>query len=141
MYLSRKIIFYSATMPFLSIIHSIADLGLSQTKRLSPVYVVTASSIFFVGWLTQWTIWMDCEVTGIGFGNDSSACFQRDLDHIEPGLIPTKSSEAVVNARAGVGFLVLFLYGSYMVCAALALHKNRQFRKLSSMPGKPIALE
>lgn len=43
---------------------------------------------------------MDCEVTGIGFDNDSPACFQRDLDHIEPGLIPTESSEAVVNVRS-----------------------------------------
>ena len=82
---------------------------------------------------------MDCEITAIGFDNSGGTCFQVDLDHKPHSEVPTKSSEAIVNARVGVGFIVVSLYAAYLVFASLALSKNRKAIRSSDKLVKSVA--
>ncbi|KAI4141822.1 MAG: hypothetical protein L6R39_005173 [Caloplaca ligustica] len=74
---NSKIIAYSAFMPFFSMIQSMLDLTLHFLVSLHPIYSVVISGIYFIGWLTQWAIWMNCEISGIGFDNagQGETCF------------------------------------------------------------------
>ncbi|KAL8976986.1 MAG: hypothetical protein Q9177_006728 [Variospora cf. flavescens] len=125
------IIAYTLFMPFFTILQSLVDLALHFYLSLHPIYALVISVIYFTGWLTQWTIWMDCEITTIGFYNGPypGACFQVNLEHAENSTVPSKSSEGVVDARVGLGFVVLALYIAYGVMAALAVARKRKAAK------------
>ncbi|KAL8924717.1 MAG: hypothetical protein Q9208_003907 [Pyrenodesmia sp. 3 TL-2023] len=123
-----KIIVYSLLMPFLTIIQSLLDLAFHFCLALHPLYALVVSAIYFIGWLVQWSIWMHCEVSGIGFDNagKGETCFQINLDHAPNSTVPSKSSEGVVNARAGLGAVVMALYVAYGLMAALAVVRNKR---------------
>ncbi|KAL8720128.1 MAG: hypothetical protein Q9225_002973 [Loekoesia sp. 1 TL-2023] len=125
---NQRIIVYSAFMPFFTILQSILDLSLHFLISLHPLYSLVISSLYFIGWLVQWSIWMHCEISGIGFDNagKGETCFQVNLDHRKDSMIPFRSSEGVVNGRVGVGAVVTALYAVYTVMAALAVMRNRQ---------------
>ncbi|KAI4115203.1 MAG: hypothetical protein LQ338_007893 [Usnochroma carphineum] len=125
-----QIIVYSAFMPFFSMIQSMLDLSLHFLVGLHPIYSLVISIIYFSGWLTQWTIWMDCEITGIGFENDGDRCFQVKLDHRLYSMVPSRSSDGIVNGRVGLGAIIIALYVAYGVLAALALTRNRRGQRL-----------
>ncbi|KAL8644309.1 MAG: hypothetical protein Q9210_007317 [Variospora velana] len=123
-----KIIAYTLFMPFFTILQSLVDLALHFYLSLHPIYALVISAIYFIGWLSQWSIWMNCEVTSIGFdnGGKGETCFQINLKHAENSTVPSKSSEGVVNARVGLGFVVIALYVAYGVMAALAVARKRR---------------
>ena len=115
-------------MPFFSVLHSILDLTLHFLIALNPVYSLAVGSIYFIGWLVQWSLWMHCEISGIGFDNagKGETCFQVNLDHAKGSMTPMRSSRGVVNGRVGVGFIVVVLYAVDAVAAALAVARNRR---------------
>ncbi|KAL9018161.1 MAG: hypothetical protein Q9185_004523 [Variospora sp. 1 TL-2023] len=125
------IIAYTLFMPFLTILQSLVDLALHFCFSLHPIYALVISVIYFTGWLSQWTIWMDCEITTIGFynGGELENCFMINLEHAENSTVPSKSSKGVVDARVGLGFIVLALYIAYGVMAALAVARKRKAAK------------
>ncbi|KAL8952135.1 MAG: hypothetical protein Q9222_001947 [Ikaeria aurantiellina] len=116
-----------AFMPFITILQSMLDLLLHIFLCLPPLYCAIIGSLYFTGWLTQWSIWMDCEITSIGFDNagKGETCFQVNLDRANETIFPLKSSGSIVSARVGLGAVVIALYATYTVLAALALKKNR----------------
>ncbi|KAL9598715.1 MAG: hypothetical protein Q9219_004328 [cf. Caloplaca sp. 3 TL-2023] len=116
-----KIIVYSTFMPFFTMLQSLIDLAAHAFSTLHPIYWIVVSSIYFVGWLGQWNIWMDCEITGIGFENDSGQCFQARLNHAERSMIPSQSSAALVKGRMGLGGVLVGLYAAYLVLSILYL--------------------
>ncbi|KAL8851477.1 MAG: hypothetical protein Q9221_003577 [Calogaya cf. arnoldii] len=125
---NSKIIVYSAFMPFFSILQAGLDLSLYFLISLHPVYSLAISSIYSIGWLVQWSIWMHCEISGIGFDNagKGETCWQVNLDHRQNSMIPFRSSEGVVNGRVGLGAVVIALYVAYFVMALLAVLRNRR---------------
>ncbi|KAI9679796.1 MAG: hypothetical protein M1817_004810 [Caeruleum heppii] len=128
-----RVFFYSATMPVLSILHALADSLLYYLGLVSPLCSLVSSIVFASGWLAQWTLWMDCEITAIGAQNSNYACFQADLKPDPSSFYrPLGVSKAIVDARAGFGGIVLGLYLIILGCAAAAVHKNRMARKHGS---------
>ncbi|KAL8776185.1 MAG: hypothetical protein Q9213_008361 [Squamulea squamosa] len=125
---NSKIIVYSAFMPFFTILQSILDLSLHFLVSLHPIYSLAISSVYFIGWLVQWSIWMHCEISGIGFDNagKGETCWQVNLDHRKGSRVPFRSSEGVVNGRVGLGAVVVALYAVYAVLALLAVLRNRR---------------
>lgn len=119
-------------MPFFTILQSLADLALHFYMTLHPLYALVVAAIYALGWLVQWSIWMNCEVTEIGFDNAGTGgtCFQVNLKHARGSTVPEKSSMAVVNARVGLGAVVLALYLAYVVLAALAIARKRRGGKV-----------
>lgn len=71
---------------------------------------------------------MDCEVSGIGFDNagKGETCFQVNLRHALNSYIPSKSSGGIVNARVGLGAIVIALYVAYGVMAALTILRRKR---------------
>ncbi|KAI9679795.1 MAG: hypothetical protein M1817_004809 [Caeruleum heppii] len=128
-----RLTFYAATMPFLSILHSIANGILYLLSLLSPTYSLISSVIFIVGWLVQWVLWMDCEISGLGAQNDQHVCFRTDyMWSREVFYVPDTGSPTVALGKMGAGLLVLVLYLTLLGCAAAAVHKNRMARKHGS---------
>ncbi|KAI4089854.1 MAG: hypothetical protein LQ344_005113 [Seirophora lacunosa] len=127
-----KIIVYALFMPFFTILQSLADLALHFYMTLHPLYALVVAAIYALGWLVQWSIWMNCEVSEIGFDNAGTGgtCFQVNLKHAPGSTVPEKSSMAVVNARVGLGAVVLALYLAYVVLAALAIARKRRGGKV-----------
>ncbi|KAI4193893.1 MAG: hypothetical protein LQ350_008090 [Teloschistes chrysophthalmus] len=125
---NSKIIVYSAFMPFFTILQSILNLTLHFLYSLHPIYSLAISSVYFIGWLVQWSIWMHCEISGIGFENagKGETCWQVNIDHRKDGTIPLRSSQGVVNGRVGLGAVVIALYAVYAVLAAMAVFRNRR---------------
>ncbi|KAI4186160.1 MAG: hypothetical protein L6R41_003652 [Letrouitia leprolyta] len=125
-----KIIVYSLFMPFFTILQSATDLllHLYLSSPLQPIYALVVSTIYFIGWLTQWSIWMNCEVSGIGFDNagKGGTCFQVNLNHAPNSYVPSKSSHGVVSARVGLGAVIIALYAAYGVMAALAVSRRNK---------------
>ncbi|KAL8903870.1 MAG: hypothetical protein Q9207_003641 [Kuettlingeria erythrocarpa] len=123
-----KIIVYSLFMPFFTMLQSLVDLAFHYYLSLHPIYALVVSATYFIGWLVQWSIWMDCEVSGIGFENagKGETCFQVNLAHGPKSRVPSKSSEGIVNARVGLGAIVIALYVAYGVMAALAVARIRR---------------
>ncbi|KAL8934639.1 MAG: hypothetical protein Q9216_005804 [Gyalolechia sp. 2 TL-2023] len=123
-----KIIVYALFMPFFTILQSLADLALHFYLSLHPVYALVVATIYFIGWLTQWSIWMNCEVSGLGFDNagKGETCFQVNLRHAPSSYVPSKSSDGIVHARVGLGAIVIALYVAYGVMAALAVARKRR---------------
>ena len=118
-------------MPFFTILHTILDLIFYFLASLHPVYSLVISSVYFSGLLTQWSIWMDCEVSGIGFENACAVCFQAHLDRRTDSMIPFRSSEGIVNGRVGLGGVIIALYALYAVLAALTVLRNRRGAKVA----------
>lgn len=118
-------------MPFFTILQSLVDLALHFYFSLHPIYALVISVIYSTGWLSQWIIWMDCEITTIGFfnGGEPDNCFMRNLERAEYSTLPSKASFEVVEARVGLGFVVLALYIAYGVMAALAVARKRKAAK------------
>ncbi|KAL8663673.1 MAG: hypothetical protein Q9202_003619 [Teloschistes flavicans] len=123
-----KIIVYSTFMPFFTILQSILNLLLLTLYSLHPIYSLAISSVYFVGWLIQWSIWMNCEISGIGFDNagEGETCWQVNIDHRKDSMIPLRTSEGVVNGRVGLGAVVIALFGVYAALAALALVRKQR---------------
>ncbi|KAI4218314.1 MAG: hypothetical protein LQ349_008767 [Xanthoria aureola] len=123
-----KIIVYSTFMPFFTILQSGLDLSLHFLISLHPIYSLAISSVYFIGWLVQWSIWMHCEISGIGFDNAGrgETCWQVNLDHRKNSMIPLRSSQGVVNGRVGLGAVVIALYVAYFTLALLAVMRNRR---------------
>ncbi|KAL8856065.1 MAG: hypothetical protein Q9178_007321 [Gyalolechia marmorata] len=122
---NSKIIVYSTFMPFFTILQSGLDLVLYFLVSIHPLYSLVISTLYFVGWLTQWTLWMDCEISGIGFDNHEM-CWQNDLDHRKYSQVPILSSEAIVDGRVGLGAVVIALYGAYFIMALMTVLRNRR---------------
>ncbi|KAI4258264.1 MAG: hypothetical protein L6R42_005206, partial [Xanthoria sp. 1 TBL-2021] len=125
---NSKIIVYSTFMPFFTILQSGLDLSLHFLISLHPIYSLAISSVYFIGWLVQWSIWMHCEISGIGFDNagKGETCWQVNLDHRKYSMVPMRSSEGVVNGRVGLGAVVIALYVAYFAMALLAVLRNRR---------------
>ncbi|KAL8641994.1 MAG: hypothetical protein Q9228_001261 [Teloschistes exilis] len=123
-----SIIIYSTCMPFFTILQSIVNLLLQFLYSLHPIYSLAISSVYFIGWLVQWSIWMHCEISGIGFedAGKGETCWQVNIDHRKDGMIPLRSSEGVVNGRAALGAVVIALYGVYAVLAGMAMLRNHR---------------
>ncbi|KAL8967330.1 MAG: hypothetical protein Q9197_005487 [Variospora fuerteventurae] len=122
---------YALFMPFFTILQSLFDLVLHFCFSLHPIYALVISVIYFTGWLTQWAMWMNCEISAIGTdnGHDLNVCFQADLEGAGYSTLPSKSSFEVVDARVGLGFIVFALYIAYGVMAALAVARKRKAAK------------
>ncbi|KAL9630913.1 MAG: hypothetical protein Q9204_004481 [Flavoplaca sp. TL-2023a] len=125
---NSQIIAYSTAMPFFSILQSGLDLSLHFLISLHPVYSLVISILYFSGWLTQWTIWMNCEITAIGFDNagEGDTCWQVNLEHRQYSEVPILSSEAIVDGRLGLGGVAIALYAAYAVMALMAVLRNRR---------------
>lgn len=120
-------------MPFLSILLSLCDLTMQYLHLFQPIYVIAASGVFAIGWIAQWAVWMDCEVSGLALDNGSGKCPQRNLQttdvHGNNGLAVGNS---VVQGRIATGFLVATLHVAAVGFAAIALHKARLGKRISS---------
>ncbi|KAL9627992.1 MAG: hypothetical protein Q9204_006191 [Flavoplaca sp. TL-2023a] len=125
---SSKIIVYSAFMPFFSILQSGLDLSLHYLLSLHPIYSLAISSVYSIGWLVQWSLWLHCEISSIGFDNAGrgETCWQVNLDHRENSMVPFRSSEGVVNGRFGLGTVVIALYLAYWTLSLMAVLRNRR---------------
>ncbi|KAL8869923.1 MAG: hypothetical protein Q9174_003909 [Haloplaca sp. 1 TL-2023] len=113
-------------MPFFSILQSALDLSLEFLTSVQPTYPLTISGIYLTGWLIQWSFWLDCEFTGIGFENGHEICWHVDLDHRKYSMVPSQSSEGVVNGRFSLGTVVITLYLAYFVTSLRAVLRGRK---------------
>ncbi|KAL8944831.1 MAG: hypothetical protein Q9211_000438 [Gyalolechia sp. 1 TL-2023] len=125
---NSKIIVYSAFMPFFSMLQSVLDLSFYYLVSLYPIYSLAISSVYFLGWLVQWSLWIHCERSGVGFENAGrgETCWQVNLDRPENSYVPFRSSEGVVNGRIGMGTVVVVLYLAYWVMSLMAVLRNRR---------------
>ena len=148
----RFMIFYSATMPFLSVLHAFIDLLLRCLSMFSPIYALIASVVFICGWLTQWSIWVNCEASTLGleYGN----CPQKRLQYLDrnegqqrkrdsyKGPPPVGIDGAKSDARIAFGFLVIVSYLVVMAWAAVKIHRTRIERKRGgALPLKEVISE
>ncbi|KAL9026401.1 MAG: hypothetical protein Q9196_004927 [Gyalolechia fulgens] len=123
-----KIIVYSAFMPFFSMLQSVLDLSFYYLVSLYPIYSLAISSVYFLGWLVQWSLWIHCESSGVGSENagQGETCWQVNLDRPENSYVPFRSSEGVVNGRIGMGTVVIVFYLAYWVMSLMAVLRNRR---------------
>lgn len=86
------------------------------------------ANLFSSGWLVQWSVWLHCEISSIGFDNAGrgETCFQVNLEHRQYSMVPIKSSEGVVNGRFGLGTVVIALYLASWTMSLMALLRNRR---------------
>ncbi|KAL8966311.1 MAG: hypothetical protein Q9183_003426 [Haloplaca sp. 2 TL-2023] len=101
-------------------------MGKMPSQQQSIRTVVAA--VYFIGWLAQWSIWMNCEISGIGFenGGKGETCWQINIDHRQQSYVPLLSSEGIVNARVGLGAIVMVLYAVYAVLSVLTVVKAKR---------------
>ena len=142
-------IFYSVTMPFLTILHALTDLVLTYLSMFTPLYVLIASAIFVCGWLTQWSFWANCEASSLGL--EYGKCPQERLQYPNrqregatyEGPPPIGIDGAKSNARMAFGFLVIVSYLVIMTWAAVKVHRKRMERNRGGaiMPTKEVTSE
>lgn len=117
-------------MPFLSILHSVVDMALYHCAILPPVYAVVASVMFGLGWLTQVSIWAQCD--NPMYENGGDLCFQRELalrtEGAGAGYLEGVSVPAM-GARLILGCLVAIMYFVLLAFAAASIHKRRKQRR------------
>ncbi|KAL8840464.1 MAG: hypothetical protein Q9170_001340 [Blastenia crenularia] len=115
-------------MPFFTLLQPMFDLALRFLSILHPLYSLAISIVYFIGSLVQWSIWMNCEISGIGFDNagKGETCFQVNLDHAPFSMVPSRSFQGVVNGILGLGVIILALYAAYGGLEALAVMRNRR---------------
>ncbi|KAL8871143.1 MAG: hypothetical protein Q9174_002964 [Haloplaca sp. 1 TL-2023] len=123
-----RIIAYATLMPFFSILQSALILSLEFLTSVQPIYHLTISVIFLSGWLVQWSFWLHCEITSIGFDNagEGEICWQVNLDHRKNSMVPSQSSEGAVNGRFACGTVVIALYLAYFVTSLVAVVRGRK---------------
>ncbi|KAL8919113.1 MAG: hypothetical protein Q9172_005143 [Xanthocarpia lactea] len=136
---NSKIIVYSTFMPFFSILQSGLDLSFHYLISLHPIYSLAISSVYSIGWLVQWSLWLHCEISSIGFDNagKGETCWQVNLDHRENSTVPFRSSEGVVNGRFGLGTVVIALYLAYWTMSLMAVLRNRRGGAKGDKIGSP----
>lgn len=86
------------------------------------------ANLFLSGWLVQWSVWLHCEISSIGFDNAGrgETCWQVNLEHRQYSMVPFRSSEGIVNGRFGLGTVVIALYLVYSTMSLMAVLRNRR---------------
>ena len=124
---SRSIIIYTSTAPFLSIIQSLATLVYAAYKPLSPGYMIIFSLLMSVCWLVEWSLWMLCEIPGIG--PVSAACFQIYLVPSQTSRLPLKSSTTLVYLRLFFSVIPFYAYLAQLGDATYMMHQKKIARR------------
>ena len=128
----RFIIFYTCTLPFLSVLHTCTDAILMLWSKLNPLYSLIASVFFVCGWYTQVAFWMTCEASSPD-GLVDASCPQHVFYY-------TSVSMQTVGARLAFGFIVPILYLIYLAVSASLVHRQRKDRKASLVKQDDISL-
>lgn len=105
----RYFVFYSGTMPFLTILHTALDLFLYFVAMLNPVYALIGSVVFLCGWAVQVGFWAQCDLPA-GLENATpGTCYQSHVQKDPKGGDLQGISTGLNNAKVAFGFMVLVL--------------------------------
>ena len=96
-------------MPFLGILHAALDLGLYISNLLHPVYALTGSLIFLVGWGVQAGFWTQCDLTSSLETAPPGQCYQSYIQKQPTNGNLVGISTGLTDAKVGFGFLVLIM--------------------------------
>ncbi|KAL8917128.1 MAG: hypothetical protein Q9208_008134 [Pyrenodesmia sp. 3 TL-2023] len=122
---SRQFLFYSVTVPFLSVFHATFDLMAFSIGRLHPRYALAASTLFLCGWAVQLGFWTQCDLPeNLDTATTCMQTYIRRNPRGGPDLLGI--SEGLARSKVAFGFLVLVLYAAYLSVAAAAVHKQRK---------------
>lgn len=113
---SSSIVFYSGTVPLLSILAFLLALFLHLRSVLSIPFALIISTITAVGWITQASIWLNCEVSGPRIAESvPSYCPRYSLQdqgaELARGLTGWKIAFAWVVIVAEGFYIALCVYG------------------------------
>ena len=129
---SRQLVFYTGTMPFLTLFWAALDIGLASMASLSPMHALISSIALLSGWLIQFSIWMQCELTAPvmqeGFSG-SPWCPNAQLSVFDDASTLQNVTENLACARAFIGLVVAVGAFVYMVLAAVSVARNKKATK------------
>ncbi|KAL8707121.1 MAG: hypothetical protein Q9220_007798 [cf. Caloplaca sp. 1 TL-2023] len=126
-------LFYSITVPFLSVLHATFDLIAICTQRLHMVYTLTASALFLCGWAVQVGFWTQCDIPENLDTTDM--CMQSFIQRDPRGGYDLLGiNEGLATSKVAFGFIVLFLYAAYLIVVAVALSKQRKRKHGAATP-------
>ena len=111
-------------MPFLNICHPLIDLILYKWNLLRPHYVAMVSTLFTIGWITQWAIWVDCELSDASEG--SSMCLKQSFTFLEVTL--QGQYQVLAQTRIAFGVITTVLYSSAACLAVIAIRLSKAGR-------------
>lgn len=100
----RYFVFYSAIVPFLTIIHAILNIALYLMSVLQPFHALVGAVCYLCGWAIQVGFWTQCDLPD-NLETGGSLCYQtllssKGLKEVTPGL---------GTAKVALGFVLLFL--------------------------------
>ncbi|KAL8739630.1 MAG: hypothetical protein Q9184_008580, partial [Pyrenodesmia sp. 2 TL-2023] len=119
------LLFYSATLPFLSAFHATFDLMAFSIDHLHPRYALTASALFLGGWAVQLGFWTQCDLPENL--DTATTCMQTYIQRNPrggPDLLGI--SEGLARSKVALGFVAVLLYIIYVAVAAAAVHTERK---------------
>ncbi len=126
-FVDRLLVFYAGTMPFITLFWAALDIGLASVASLSPVHALISSIFLLCGWITQFSIWMQCEMTAPNVDESFSGsewCPNAQLsDH---GSTLKSTTGDIGTARAFIGLVVAVGAFVYMVLAAVSVARGRK---------------
>ncbi|KAI9786312.1 MAG: hypothetical protein M1816_008053 [Peltula sp. TS41687] len=124
------LVFYTLTVPVLSLFHASTDLILFFRSGLAPLYSLVGSIVALGAWWTQWGILLDCESGGDDGNGVESYC--PNYNFMEIG---NQFDYYMVTALLGLEAVIWAAYAVYLGFAATAVHRQRRERKLGQKLG------
>lgn len=117
-------------MPFITLVWAAIDTFYALTPALSPVHALISSIVLLCGWLVQFSVWMQCELTAPNINESfasSSWCPTSNLSNVSTPQYYAADNTAA--AKTFIGLVVLVGAFVYMVLAAVVLGRNRRVGK------------
>ena len=133
----RRLIFYAGTMPLISTFWTAVDLGLALSTVLSPLHALVSSTFLLCGWIVQFSVWMECELTAPAMEEsfDSAPwCPNAMLSSHQSSLATT--TENMAMAKSFIGLAALAGAFVYMVLAAVSVARSSRAAHIKDPEGE-----
>ena len=106
----RFFVFYSGTMPFLTLLHASLDLVLHFLALLNPLYALTGSLAFLTGWAVQLGFWTQCDITSnMNVNGGRGTCYQFFVEKTRDNGDLVGVPVGLANAKVAFGYMLLVL--------------------------------
>ncbi|KAJ9648060.1 hypothetical protein H2201_002398 [Coniosporium apollinis] len=121
-------VFFCGTTPLASILASTGSIVLYKRNKVTPLYGVIISTIFFFGWTVTMSLWMHCHYFNLQPNDLESAdfCYQARILSVNDYLEGV--GNALADSLTGFSIPLIFLYFGYMCYASATFNKLRMIK-------------
>ena len=129
---NSKLIFYSATMPLLSVLWAVLSLFIVIRRTMHPISALITSIILFIGWVNQVAFWYTCEPSYV-WASPKDFCPTYDLTEYQ---IAYWNISGLGTGKNSLGVLVIIFLAAFIALASIAVSTCRK----GSPPGYTFSM-